>query len=149
MKFIQKFTAITFLFIAAMTISSCDKTDPPPVATPSTVTQNITTGQFQISYFFKNGQTLTSDFAGYKFTFTNNGVVNAANSLLNNPGTWAVSNGSNGKVNLSITFTTPGTFVPLTEIWTVDASSAQLIRLSHISGSGSTQVTDQLVFEKI
>jgi len=94
----------------------------------------MTDGQWVITSFVKNGTTITSDFAGYKFQFFSNKTVQAIkNSVVEKTGNWE------GDVNnLTITTDFPSAVLPLTLLngtWHIDNSSMTFVAASQNSGS--------------
>ena len=94
----------------------------------------MTDGQWVITNFVKNGTTITSDFAGYRFQFYSNKTVDAIkNSTVEKTGNW------DGDVN-SMTITTNflNAVLPLTLLngtWHIDNNSMTFVVASQNAGT--------------
>jgi len=119
--------------------------------TPDAVSSTLEAGTWEVTYFWNEGAEETSDFAGYDFTFDNNGEVTASNGTDIVNGAWsAATNGSgdNEDVNLNLNFEADlgSMFVNLNEDWRVVEHTGTKVRLDNVSGGGTG--TDFLTFEQ-
>lgn len=134
------------LLLVLMLSTGCKKNDGASNSiNTQEVSANVVTGKWQVIYCFHNGQTLTSSFSGYIFTFNSNGTVTAVNGIISPSGTWSVENDS-GTIKLKLNFTSPSNFQEISEDWRVTLNTATQIKLTNVSSSGSA---DQLIFEKV
>jgi hypothetical protein len=94
----------------------------------------MTEGQWVVTKFVKNGTTITSDFADYKFQFHSNRTVDAfKNSTVEKTGTW------DGDVStMTITANFQDAALPLTLLngnWHIDNNSWTFVVASQNSGT--------------
>jgi hypothetical protein len=94
----------------------------------------MTDGQWVITNFVKNGTTITSDFASYKFQFYSNKAVDAIkNSAVEKTGNW------DGDVNnMTITTNFPNAVLPVSLLngtWHIDNNSMTFVVASQNSGT--------------
>jgi hypothetical protein len=91
---------IAYLFVLTLFIATaaCSKTDDTTSAANLSVTakQEIITDTWVISSYIDNSKNETSDFAGYSFTFTDNGVLTASVSGTSYSGTWSIGSDHSG-----------------------------------------------------
>ncbi len=80
-----------FLFFLVFTVlTGCKKIT--EKAEDNAITMAITSGQWKVSRFVKNGSDITSEFTGYKFQFQSNRTVDAMKEgSVNASGTWAAN----------------------------------------------------------
>lgn len=108
---------------------------------------------WRITTFVDSGVIETDHFAGYTFTFGNNGTLTAVKGETTVTGLWSVTddNGSDddpgSDIDFNIGFTAPADFVDLTDDWDINERNAN--RISLIDVSGGNGGTDILVFEKV
>ena len=114
-------------------------------------------GTWRITNFNDSGQNETSDFAGYDFTFNNDGSLLATNGTNTINGTWSVTNDSNSSsddsssdndIDFNMNFPVPETnnFEDLNDDWDIVSTSSTRIELIDVSGGNGD--TDMLTFEK-
>ena len=96
----------------------------------------MTEGQWVVTKFVKNGTTITSDFADYKFQFHSNRTVDAfKNSTVEKTGTW---DGDAGTMTTWASFV--GAATPLDLIngsWHIDNNSWTFVVATQTNSSGS------------
>ena len=100
-------------------------------------------GNWAITYFFDDKDE-TADFAGYVFTFLENGTAKAVKGDVVVEGTWD-SNGDDGSLELDLNF---GEMEPLEELmddWDLIEFDGTIIKLKDVSGGDGT--IDYLTFE--
>ncbi|WP_345169446.1 hypothetical protein [Algibacter aquimarinus] len=112
-------------------------------------------GTWRITNFNDSGQDETADFAGYTFSFNNDGTLVATNGTNTVNGTWSITNddssdddNSNDDIDFNISFPVPETndFEDLNDDWDIVSASSTKIELIDISGGNGG--TDMLTFEK-
>lgn len=114
------------------------------------ISQQDLNGNWRITYFAEDGKDETFYFSGYTFTFSNN-VVSATNGSTVVNGVYSLSgssssSGSSSGSKFVITFHETNPWEELNEDWDILESSANKIKLKHVSGGNGG--TDDLVFEK-
>lgn len=144
---------LVFLSVV-MGILSCSKDD--SVVVPGNLTQteieaNVQSETWRISLFIDSGVDETKDFAGYKFIFNANGVLDTGNGIIEHQGTWSITDSnsaddSQDDLDFNIHFDLTNDFEDLNDDWDFISYSATKIELFDISG-GSGDV-DILTFEK-
>ncbi len=127
-------------------LTACDKDDDnSSIITTTNVTSTVSSGTWRVTYYWDTDHEETSNYNGFNFIFSSGGILNASNTLFGTSGTW-VTGIDDSKVKLVITFTSPASFVELSEDWEVTARTDTKVTLRHISGGGGG--TDYLTFEK-
>lgn len=113
-------------------------------------------GLWQVTSYIDSGENETSDYNGYIFDFTENGVLTATNSNNTLTGTWSVtSNDSDSSdddssddndIDFNIFFNVPesSVFDDLSDDWDITNTSSTQISLFDVSGGDGS--TDLLVF---
>ena len=111
-----------------------------------TVAMVIVEGQWLVANYNDSGVDETASFAGFTFTFAEDGTALATNGTDTIAGTWSeVKEGETHKLVLDFGSTVP--FDEFADDWNVVEFSETRIDLNDISGGDGT--TDILVFEKI
>ena len=146
----MKLKILTVVLLACSILGSCSKKDDnnnnnTDTNSPANVTATISGGNWKITYFLESGLDKTSDFAGYKFTFSNGGMLVAIRAANNEKGTWSAGT-DNSKTKLTINFSGSAIFSKLNEDWEVIERTHSSVKLQHVSGGGGG--TDLLTFEK-
>lgn len=138
--------ATLLLFLACQSDDSNDNTTSTDI---NAVVAVVTNGTWKITYYYDSDKEETSNFSGYTFTFTSNGVLTATNGTLTHSGTWSISNDDDNKSDLdfNIAFSAPATFVDLTEDWDIIEKTSTSIKLKDVSGGDG--LTDYLTFTKM
>lgn len=148
-------SVLVFLSVA-MGVLSCSDDDRVTVPAIQNQTQtqietNVASGTWRISLFVDSGVDDTKDFAGYKFIFNTNGVLDSGNGVNNYVGTWSISdrNSSDDTQNdldFNIFFNLTNDFEDLNDDWDFISNSTSKIELIDVSGGNGG--TDFLTFEK-
>jgi len=125
-------------------IGGCEEIIPDP-PNPLDLEAVLTTDSWYVSYFFDD-EDETDDFAGYEFTFNNNGTATASNGSNTVPGSWSITNSSSGQLKLILDFGVDDPFDELEEDWKVIDFTNELIRLFDVSGGDGS--TDYLSFSR-
>ena len=135
------------LFISACSNDEVDNVMD-AVQTVSDVQTNVVSGDWMISSYVDSGVDETSDYAGYTFTFNNDGVVSASSTAEMLTGAWSVQmdDSSDSDVDFTLFFGVPDThdFDDLSDDWDIVSYTATMISLRDVSG-GSGEI-DTLVF---
>jgi hypothetical protein len=144
---------------AAGTLTSCSDDDDNSSlnnsAAIAAVVNTAQSGTWHITSYIEAGNDETNHFAGYDFTFGNNGVLTAVNNITVT-GAWSVTSSDNSSddspddndLDFNIVFTSPvpAEFLDLTDDWEIVQVTATTISLIDVSGGNGG--TDTLVFEK-
>jgi len=125
-----------------------------PQAQNQTQTQietDVASGTWRISLFVDSGVDETKDFAGYKFIFNTNGVLDSGNGVNNYVGTWSISDSNSSDdtpndLDFNIFFNLTNDFEDLNDDWDFVSYSVSKIELIDVSGGNGG--TDFLTFEK-
>jgi len=140
-------------FICLFALVSCKKEEDsnPGNLSPSQLEAYVEDGAWSITKFIDSGTDETNDFAGYAFSFNNNGVVIANNGTNSFFGNWIIfdsnsDDDSEDDLNFNITFNLPNDFEDLSDDWDFVSYSATKIEL--IDESGGNGDADYLTFEK-
>ncbi len=155
MKILLK--AVLAIFIYTGLAMSCNKDDDNSQQQNTTIAQTKNTaqsGSWKITYFFDSDQNETDHFAGYVFTFNENGSLVAIKGSTRVTGTWSVTDsnssdddGGLSDVDFNIFFASPADFEDLSDDWDIISVSNSKIELTDVSGGNGG--TDFLTFEKI
>lgn len=134
---------LLFMLNVASMCSSDDDTNTPST---STITSNVTSGTWRVTFFKEDNSDQTSHFTGYNFTINNNGTILATNGSVTKNGTWSTYTDS-GNTKFEIVFSDiDGPFEEITEDWSVLTSTTTKLELKHISGGDGS--IDFVTFEK-
>lgn len=136
---------IAFLAIALMFVVACKKDS------PKKVEKTMIDGSWKVELFSEDGVDETSYFAGYIFTFNDNGTVTATNGSTSVNGTWSTSDSSSdddssSDTHFNLSFPTTNNFDELTDDWHVKSLGDSKIELEDISGGDGS--IDLLTFSK-
>lgn len=142
------------LLLVTVFFLSCSSDDSSSTGTNSisSVTSVVGSGTWKITYYFDTDIEETSNFSGYNFTFGSNGVLTATNGTLTQTGTWSVTDSNSDDDNsisdldFNIAFTSPATFLELTDDWEIIERTSTVIKLKDVSGGNGG--TDYLTFTK-
>lgn len=112
---------------------------------------NVQDGTWRISLFVDSGVDDTKDFAGYKFIFNANKILDAGNGINNYMGTWGISDSNStddspNDLDFNIHFNLTNDFEDLNDDWDFISYSATKIELIDVSGGNGG--IDYLTFEK-
>lgn len=136
-KAMNSMKSLVALLLVAILFSSCKKDK-------SGISNTIVEGSWKISLFEDSGNDETAHFSGYKFSFSENGNLQATNGGNVVSGGW--SEGDDDSTNkLNIHFNA-SPFDDLTDDWHVIEQTAGLIKLEDVSGGNGG--TDYLTFVK-
>lgn len=144
------FLMISFVFISCET--SDDDNDNDIDNDDISVTEiqaTVTTGTWVVSLFEEEGVDETSDFAGFRFTFNEGGVLRADSGDNSISGAWSISSDdddSQEDIDFNIFFSSPANFEELTEDWDIVSYSDTRIELS--DESDDTTTVDRLIFQR-
>ena len=125
-----------------------------PVQAVSDIQTNVVSGDWMISSYVDSGVDETSDYAGFTFTFSSDGVVSASSSAEMLTGAWSVEEdssmdgSSDSDVDFTLFFGVPDThdFDDLNDDWDVVSYTSTMLSLRDVSG-GSGEI-DTLVFTR-
>lgn len=135
-------------------VLSCsnDEDDNPldPVEAVGDIQTNVVQGDWMISSYVDSGVDETSDYDGFTFTFTSDGVVSASSSAEMLTGAWTVDedDSSDSDVDFTLFFGVADThdFDDLNDDWDVVSYTSTMISLRDVSG-GSGEI-DTLIFTR-
>jgi hypothetical protein len=107
----------------------------------------LKSGTWYITYFLEDGETETSDYNGYSFSFSDSGNVSV--SILSTSatitGNWRIRSDS-GLKELYLDFTHPGKFKELNDDWDVIELTGEIIRLKdHCNDSCNGSCNDSCI----
>lgn len=131
------------LILAVFFFASCSKDD--SVITKSKVETTLDKGTWVVDYYWDSDHDETSNFAGYNFSFSSNGIITATNGSSSHQGTWTTGN-DDSTVKLILDFSSPDDFKEISDDWHVTESTDSKISLEDVSGGNGG--TDYLVFIK-
>jgi hypothetical protein len=134
------FAATLFLYISC----TKDDNDTSPIST-TTVTNTIGSGAWKITYYWDTDHEETTDYSGYNFTFGSGGILTATKTGSAITGSWATGL-DDSKTKLILGFSSPASFVEISDDWHVIEITNTKIKLQHVSGGNGG--TDYLTFEK-
>lgn len=149
---------LVVLVFAVLVFKSCSKDDP---NIPNTINSSdipairsaIMDGEWRITYYFDTDKDETSEYAGYTFTFQDNGTLGATDGNTALSGAWSItdSNDSNddnssSDIDFNIVFSSPDIFEELSDDWDIKKYSNTSIELIDVSGGNGG--TDLLTFTK-
>jgi len=145
---------IFLFFVMASTSCSDDDRVVVPLEQNQTQTQietNVQEGTWRISLFIDSGVDDTKDFAGYKFVFNPNKILDSGNGVNNYMGTWSITDSNSNDdtpndLDFNIFFNLTNDFEDLNDDWDFISYSASKVELIDVSGGNGG--TDFLTFEK-
>lgn len=144
---------------AGLVLTSCDSSDDNDevtIAHIEDVKSTVSTGDWQITLYEKDGMEQTQNFTGYSFTFDAAGQLTAVNGDTSISGAWSVSadadssdddTPSESDVDFTIFFSNEGVFTEISEDWEIVSFSETRLELRDVSDDDS--VIDRLIFERI
>lgn len=147
--------ATVLLCCTVLSCSDDDNSSIPDNTNATAVFNNMKSGTWRITSFVEDGNDETAHFAGYNFSFNENGVLKAVNSATTVNGTWSVTDSDNSSddddsnsddVDFNIVFTTPDEFTELTDDWDILERTGTVLKLVDVSGGNGG--TDYLTFTK-
>ncbi|HEY6435961.1 MAG TPA: hypothetical protein VIY47_05185, partial [Ignavibacteriaceae bacterium] len=129
-----------FLFV------SCKKDDNSTSSiSTTTVTNTIVSGTWKITYYWDTDHEETASFSGYNFAFGSGNILTATKTSSSVTGTWTTLL-DDSEIKLVLGFSTPTSFIEISDDWHVIERTDTRIKLQHISGGNGG--TDYLTFEK-
>ena len=147
---------IVLPIMALLLIVACDKNETDTDVTSAdleTIRSTAASGSWRVSYYYDSDKDETSDYAGYTFTFGNDGVLSATDGTTSLSGAWSVTDSDsndddgNDDIDFNIVFTGSELFEELSDDWDIVKYSDSKIELFDVSGGDGT--TDYLTFEKL
>ena len=119
---------IVFFGLSALVLAGCTKKDSSDV---SSVADAVTSGTWRVTHFSERTNNETSDFAGYTFTFLNNGKVQASKNGVVKEGNWSESTSSQRLViDLGAKTDANKPLGELTDDWVITPKTATKINLT-------------------
>jgi hypothetical protein len=138
-----------FVLISLITVLfSCKKDNDSNDNSLSTTNVNstVTAGTWRVTYYWDTDHEETNNYANYAFTFGANSVLTASKTGTTFTGTWATGT-VDSKVKLIVNFTSPASFVEISDDWHVIERTDTKIKMQDVSGGNGG--TDLLTFEKM
>ncbi|MFC4262979.1 hypothetical protein ACFOWM_08830 [Ferruginibacter yonginensis] len=142
----MKSILLTVISFCVISLSSCKKDDNSTNITTSAVTATVVTGNWRITYYYDTDHEETNNYSGYSFVFANNNTVTATKTgttAIN--GTWNTAL-DDSKTKLVLSFSSPASFVEISDDWHVIERTDTKIRLQDVSGGNGG--VDFLTFER-
>ena len=119
---------IVFFGLSVLVLAGCTKKDSSDV---SSVADAVTSGTWRVTHFSERTNNETSDFAGYTFTFLNNGKVQASKNGVVKEGNWSESTSSQRLViDLGAKTDANKPLGELTDDWVITSKTATKINLT-------------------
>ena len=137
------FIKAIFLLVL-LSLSACKDNSNSPSDT-MTINQNITAGNWIITYYWDDDKDETSDYSGYEFKFDANGQAVVLGNSTTITGTWS-SGTDDSQLKLYLIFASPKLFEDISDDWHIIEQSSTKIRLGDESGGDGS--TDYLTFER-
>ncbi|HMJ48274.1 MAG TPA: hypothetical protein VK498_13160 [Ferruginibacter sp.] len=136
-----------FIIIATLgLLGSCKKADNSSNSiSPTIVTNTVISGSWRITYYWDTNHEETSSFSGYSFTFGNGNALIAVKGTSTITGTWTTGT-DDSQTKLILSFSTPSSFMEISDDWHITEVTSTRIKLQDISGGNGG--TDYLTFEK-
>ena len=142
-----------FIVMTSIVIMACSSDDDVTIneAVMSEIEINVKKDTWRITKYIDSGDDELNHFAGYNFTFGENGVLTTTNGLNTYSGAWSItsdssSNDSSNDLDFNIFFAAPIDFEELSDDWDIISQSATKIELIDVSGGNGG--TDYLTFER-
>jgi hypothetical protein len=110
------------------------------------VNTTLTSGNWKITYYWDTDHEETSNYVNYVFTFNANNVLTAVKTGSTLSGSWNTGT-DDSKVKLILNFSSPASFLEISDDWHVIEKTDTKIKLQDVSGGNGG--TDYLTFEKI
>jgi hypothetical protein len=135
-------STLILVFISFFALTSCDKDDDEALVTATVVQE----GKWKVTLFSEDNVNETHHFAGYEFTFNNDGTVSALRNNVTTTGYWSTGTDDSQR-KLILDFIFLSTLSELSEDWRVVELTNTKVRLEHLSGDNGN--TDLLTLERI
>ena len=154
----KNFFKVKFVIISLLLLIGCSSDDTIGDNNAVEIKQiedSVKSGTWRVTSYIDSGKNETNDYAGYNFTFNENGSLVAFNGTNVVNGTWSVtdhSSSSNDDSNddddfdFNILFSAPPNFEELSDDW--DIMSISNTKMELIDVSGGSGETDSLSFTK-
>ncbi|OYW19043.1 MAG: hypothetical protein B7Z54_04750 [Sphingobacteriales bacterium 12-47-4] len=130
-----KHSWLTGLFLSILLVSCTSRLDD-----NSNTSQVATSGSWRVTLFTDSGNDETTDFAGYTFTFNDNGTISAVKNGTTQSGTWLVTS-SKFNIDLGPKIDANKPLGELTDDWKILSSSNTEIRLTDDNASSNEFLT--------
>lgn len=133
---------LMLLAVTAQSMFSCTNNPDDAVDINNLTDVLETSGDWEVTYYWDKDKDETSDFAGYTFTFKENGVFEASRNGSVQTGSWSVNNSSQ-KLIINI-----GTAKPLTDLiddWIILEKTDNRIKLK----DDNDEHLEELYFERV
>ncbi len=102
----------------------------------------VTSGTWRVTLFTDSGNDETSDFAGYIFSFNNNGTMTATKNSVSQNGSWHVDNSSNKFIiDLGPKVDSNKPLGELTDDWKIISATDTEIKLTDDNASSNEFLT--------
>jgi len=151
MKNSKKNVLIALVF--AGLLSSCTKDDVNNIPEAQEVGSTLQTGNWRLTKMIDSGEDETTDFAGYTFTFSENGTLTAVRENNTQTGRWSVINDRDRNdrkddIEFIISFAVPESndFDDLNDDWDIISISNTIIEL--IDRGDANEPSSFLTFER-
>lgn len=150
-----KLAIFTFVSLVIFTGCNTDNDNDSNNDLKSEIEDNVKKGTWRITKFMDDGDDESNHFTGYNFTFGDNNVLTASNTVNTYTGTWIVSDGdsdddsdddSQDDLDFNIFFAGPDDFKELSDDWDLISQSSTKIELIDVSDENGG--ADYLTFEK-
>ena len=105
----------------------------------------MVSGTWKITYYWDTDHEETANYSDYKFAFGSGNILTATKTGSSATGTWTTLL-DDSKTKLVLGFSTPASFVEISDDWHVIERTDTRIKLQDISGGNGG--TDYLTFEK-
>ena len=134
-----------FVIVVVLSTASTCKEDDDEIMANQKLATTLGTGTWRITYFFDQ-QEETTDFEGYVFDFSDNGIIIARKTALSVQGSWDTEDSGEGYTKLYMDFGAGEPLEELNEDWRVTANSGVKISFDHESGGNGD--VDVMVLER-
>ncbi len=126
---------LTGLFLSILLVSCTSRLDD-----NNNTNQVATSGSWRVTLFTDSGNDETTDFAGYTFTFNDNGTISAVKNGTTQSGTWSVTS-SKFNIDLGPKIDANKPLGELTDDWKILSTSNTEIRLGDDNASSNEFLT--------
>ncbi|MBL7751931.1 MAG: hypothetical protein JNN29_11135 [Chitinophagaceae bacterium] len=126
---------LTGLFLSILLVSCTSRLDD-----SNNTSQVATSGSWRVTLFTDSGNDETTDFAGYTFTFNDNGTINAVKNGITQSGTWSVTS-AKFNIDLGPKIDANKPLGELTDDWKILSTTNTEIRLGDDNASSNEFLT--------
>jgi hypothetical protein len=124
-----------FMLVAALLIfTGCTKDD-----TPQSVSKKISSGTWQVTYFWDKDKDETYKFQSYSFSFNSNNVLEVTTPSGTETGAWVFDTSDDSHDHFIITLPDKDPLDELNDDWHVISITNKVIELKDESGSGGIE----------